>query len=252
VPYLGNTELPSLLKKVYTIKQEASLLGFIDVERIESLIPFALAEIAELAESMNVVGMLFSLEKMLDEAMDIMVFFMSYIIAAGLSDEILHVDGHANGVAKRSDFLDVLTQTIGEVDASKGHAHAQERTRQEVYRLFVSMIRHFPGLSANAELVMEKTIRKVLANRSPEFYSVYENGRILNRVKLTEKYTKLEKIMRAMRDKVGGTLTAQDRSAIASIADDWDNDTLENLVARVNNLHIPKTDEKLNGVYRLQ
>lgn len=228
----GNTELPPLLHQIYRMKEVAPLLGFIDQARMSYLIPFALAEIAELAEALEDLElardlnlpaneMVIFLNKMLDEAMDIMVFFLSYVIAAGKTDELLHIPGHINGAAKRSDFLDVLTQTIGDADPSKADTREQLQTRQEVYRLFVSMIRHFPGLGARAELVMDRTIRKVLSNRAPEFYTVTERGKTLSHEELTHKYQTLETILRAMRKKVGRTLTAQDRALVAPIAQRW-------------------------------
>lgn len=218
---MPQSHFPELLHRVQVLKREATLLREIDAIQLEILPVLAIAEVKELLDALNQPNVPDQQSQVNGEVMDIIVFYLSFITAIGRHDEVLHVPGYINGIADQSGHLDLLASAIGDLRTDRMEDSSQRATRDEIMRILISMVNHYPNLGPSAVNAMDRTVEKVLSNRDPRFYAAQENGVDLTPEEIHQKYLFLEKFQRAMRDELGRTLRSSDWDQVADLAYQW-------------------------------
>lgn len=207
------------------MKREAPLLAEVDKIDTPMLVPLILGEIRELVAELNTPDQNIRSEISLGELNDVMVFYYSLLIALGLEHEVEYVPGWVDKkIAGTSSYFDGLSEAVSDLKPVKAHSSAQRSTRDHINRLLLSLIEYSYISSENSHAMIaafNQTIAKVLRNRLGEFYSVYENGKKLNREEITRKYRFLELFQRRMRNFYGRNLTVDDWVHVEQLARSW-------------------------------
>lgn len=218
---MPQTITPELAASVRGMKKKASLLAEVDRHAIKNLPTLAIGEVLEVAEALDQPDHPLYWNEVNGEVMDIFVFYLSMMIASGRETELAHIPGYINGIANKSNNLDLLSMALGDLRTENADSSAQKSTRDEIMRILISMVNHYPGLGNSAVQVMDRTVEKVLSNRDPRFYSAVEHGVSLTPDEISVKYAFLERFQRIMRDTLGRTLKSSDWDKVADLAYQW-------------------------------
>jgi hypothetical protein len=170
--------LKEISKHVVIMKiAKASLLGGVDkitaVKDPLRLPRLAIAEVGEIGRALDMPNSEQRDNEVSLEAMDIIFFWLAYLINIYRLEETKYTPSSRNNPAKKSNFLEVIAQTLGDVSIETS-ALNQQKVRAEINWLLTAMIETFPELGIQTLRATEDTVDKVLGNRDPRFFSTVD------------------------------------------------------------------------------